>query len=196
MNFKIVAALSALTLAAGSASAAPNLLIDGDFEAFQITGTGPRYQTYGAGSLGAWTIGGMSIDTIQDGYGAISGVSVDMAGTPGPASLSQSFNALAGYTYQLKFDVGNNGGSQLDVSFGGTTTSYTPGNPATTYTLSWTAATASSQLVKFSTPDSGNNGPVLDNVVLTVTAVPEPGTYALLLSGLAAVGFVARRRQA
>lgn len=29
---------------------------------------------------------------------------------------------------------------------------------------------------------------------LTVAAVPEPGTYALLLAGLAAVGFVARRR--
>lgn len=29
-----------------------------------------------------------------------------------------------------------------------------------------------------------------------VSAVPEPGTYAMLLSGLAAVGFVARRRRA
>lgn len=31
--------------------------------------------------------------------------------------------------------------------------------------------------------------------MVTVTAVPEPGTYALLLAGLAAVGWVARRRQ-
>lgn len=30
--------------------------------------------------------------------------------------------------------------------------------------------------------------------ISNVTAVPEPGTYAMLLSGLAAVGFVARRR--
>lgn len=29
-----------------------------------------------------------------------------------------------------------------------------------------------------------------------VTAVPEPGTYAMLLAGLAAVGFVAKRRSA
>lgn len=31
--------------------------------------------------------------------------------------------------------------------------------------------------------------------LLTVTAVPEPGTYAMLLAGLGVVGFVARRRQ-
>jgi hypothetical protein len=31
--------------------------------------------------------------------------------------------------------------------------------------------------------------------LVTVTAVPEPGTYAMLLAGLGVVGFVARRRQ-
>jgi hypothetical protein len=31
---------------------------------------------------------------------------------------------------------------------------------------------------------------------LTVTAIPEPSTYALMVAGLAAVGFVARRRKA
>lgn len=30
---------------------------------------------------------------------------------------------------------------------------------------------------------------------VSVTAVPEPGTYAMLLAGLAAVGFVAKRRK-
>ena len=32
--------------------------------------------------------------------------------------------------------------------------------------------------------------------IANVSAVPEPGTYATLLSGLAAVGLVARRRRA
>lgn len=34
----------------------------------------------------------------------------------------------------------------------------------------------------------------LDNVSLSVTAVPEPGTYALMLAGLGVVGAIARRR--
>jgi len=45
--------------------------------------------------------------------------------------------------------------------------------------------------------DAGNDhGLAIDNVSLSVTAaVPEPGTYAMLLAGLGAVGFVARRRR-
>lgn len=34
-----------------------------------------------------------------------------------------------------------------------------------------------------------------DRFTLTVTAVPEPGTYAMLLAGLGLMGFMARRRQ-
>ena len=43
--------------------------------------------------------------------------------------------------------------------------------------------------------DAGNDhGLAIDDLSFSVTAVPEPGALALMLAGLAAVGFVARRR--
>lgn len=39
-----------------------------------------------------------------------------------------------------------------------------------------------------------DHGLAIDNLSFSVTAVPEPGTVALWLAGLAAIGFVARRR--
>lgn len=43
--------------------------------------------------------------------------------------------------------------------------------------------------------DVGNNhGLGIDNLTLTVSAVPEPGTYAMFLTGLAAITCIARRR--
>lgn len=43
--------------------------------------------------------------------------------------------------------------------------------------------------------DIGNDhGLAIDNVSLTVSAVPEPATFALILTGIVAVGFLARRR--
>lgn len=44
--------------------------------------------------------------------------------------------------------------------------------------------------------NTGNDhGLAIDNVSFSVTAVPEPSSYALLLAGLGAVGLIARRRR-
>jgi PEP-CTERM motif len=45
--------------------------------------------------------------------------------------------------------------------------------------------------------DAGNDhGLGIDDLSFSVTAVPEPGALAMMLAGLAAVGFIARRRSA
>ena len=54
---------------------------------------------------------------------------------------------------------------------------------------------ASGGVLTFSFHDASNDniGSLLDNV--SVSAVPEPGSVSLLLAGLAALGFAARRRR-
>ena len=190
-------AVSAL-LAGNAAHADTSLLSDGDFETFASQVATGTYTTINAGqTLGAWTVNGASVDLIRNAYGAINDVSVDLAGTPGPGYITQSFNAVAGTTYTLSWDYFKNGeGTALDVSFGGATTSYAPPAAATHASLSWTATTSGLQAVTFGTASNGNAGPVLDNVSLTsVSAVPEPQSGALLLAGLGCMGWLVRRRQ-
>jgi len=194
MKLTSLTTAAVLALSFGTAGAA-NLLADGDFEAFDPMVANGSYTVVNApGPLGAWTVGGTSVDLIQNNYGSITNVSVDLAGTPGPGSLSQDFLAQAGYTYTLKFDLSTNGGSQLDVTFAGNLYSFIPGATTTITLPTWFAAAGGTQSVKFDSVLGGSGGPVIDNVMLT--AVPEPGTYAMLLAGLAAVGFVAKRRSA
>ena len=69
-----------------------------------------------------------------------------------------------------------------------------PGLTATVTSMGW--ATGDTLWVRWiERNDAGNDhGLAVDDLSLSVSAVPEPGALALMLAGLAAVGFVARRR--
>jgi hypothetical protein len=56
------------------------------------------------------------------------------------------------------------------------------------------AATVQIKLLDLNT-DYGGNDFAVDRLSLTAAPVPEPETYALMLAGLGAVGYVARRRR-
>ncbi|MES2162598.1 MAG: choice-of-anchor C family protein [Pseudomonadota bacterium] len=198
MSKLILAAAIAAASVSGAASAA-NLIQNGDFE--NVTGVNLNdFVRVGAGesAIANWTVGGVSVDVINHSYNSILGNSIDMLGTPGPGVLSQSFNAVAGATYTLSFDLTHNPyshGAGLDVFVGGNHYAFDGSSPVTNYTFNFTTAGGSQALVFSSVGGDGYSGAVLDNVSVTA-AVPEPETYAMMLAGLGLVGFIARRRKA
>ncbi|MQA39363.1 PEP-CTERM sorting domain-containing protein [Rugamonas aquatica] len=193
----LAAAVTALT--ASGAASATNLIQNGDFE----TVSGVNLNNYvrvgaGDGAIAFWSVGGNSVDVINNSYNSISGNSIDMLGTPGPGVLSQSFTAVAGTTYTLSFDLTHNPyshGAGLDVFVGGNHYSFEGSTPVTNYTFNFTTTGGTQALVFSSVGGDGYSGAVLDNVSVTA-AVPEPETYAMMLAGLGLVGVIARRRKA
>lgn len=212
MKIATIAAVLALFVA-GTASASPvNLITNGDFESVapgSTFGSGFQVVNNGSSAITGWTVGATSVDLVRNAYNAIDGYSIDMLGTPGPGYLSQSFNVLAGQTYNLSFDMARNSGAAagqgVSVNFGGVTGSFystaAASNTLYSNTLSFTAATTGLATLSFAsaakvgTPFDNYSGAVIDNVSV-MTAVPEPETYAMLLAGLGLMGFLRRRKAA
>lgn len=197
-KFKAVAVAAAAVFSMASASAATDTYVD-DFETYS-TGTfvgGPAATS--PSSFGTWTA--------TEIFG-----SVDIVGDPAPTNQSltlSGFSTLA-YTFTLgsastvvlNFDEGAVGATKTVLLKDGVTaldwyddTGFGPvpwdggisGN-----TFSMTAGTHSFSFV------NTQGTFYLDNFSVSVTAapVPEPETYAMMLAGLGALGFMARRRRA
>lgn len=154
--------------------------------------------------LGGWTVSSGTVDLIgQPGFFEFfpaNGRYVDLDGSsPNDAGLFDKQLALAASTqYILSFDLA---GSQrgdtniVDVIFGTSSQTFTlaSADPFATYTMSFTTNAAANYQINFGNRGGDNLGALLDNV--SVTAVPEPETYALMLAGLSLIGFAARRKQ-
>ncbi len=220
------ATVCAAALVTGSAQAAGNLLVNGDFETFTglaALASSPSFQSIatsgtvyldsllgGSGPFTGWYVQGVTgnsgVDLIKGNlFGAITNVSVDMVSLPGLSFLTQSFNAVAGTTYTLKFDRWANlaGGpvlTKLNVAFGDGLSSAVaaysaPAAVVMGQTLSWKATSTGLASVTFSEDFSmAAGGNTIDNVSV-MAAVPEPETLALMLAGLGVVGTLARRRR-
>ncbi|HEX5371748.1 MAG TPA: PEP-CTERM sorting domain-containing protein [Aquabacterium sp.] len=149
-----------------------------------------------------WTVSNGSVDVIgQPAFYDLepgNGRYIDLDGSSSNAGeLTKSLAFNAGWLYTATFSLaGSNRSSTeiVDVTFGTTTATYTllATDPFATYSLTFAPAASGVFNLTFANRGGDNIGALLDNV--KVTAVPEPGSLALVLAGLGVVGFAARRR--
>jgi hypothetical protein len=212
MKIRSLAIAAAFSL--GALSAHANLLTNGGFE--DIGGAsmqGWGGYTYGAGysnPMPGWAVTGtVDITFTPSTWGpADTGThALDLNGFD-TGSISQSFATTIGQKYDVSFAYSRNVAGAPDpatavATAGGGTLNISAANDGSFGSggamlwknagFSFTASALKSTL-SFTSTVGGSGGVFLDSV--SVTAVPEPETYALMLGGLSAVAFVARRRRA
>jgi len=221
-RFRILVCATAALIAVSAQGAKANLIVDGGFETPVLGPSSPFYTNYGpvagdpnyggASFSPSWTIGGNVdiVNSLPGGWQPQSGnQSLDLVGNV-PGAISQIFATTVGQKYVLSFYYSNNGYSSpqpstADISVIGSSpllvdaVNHSGANPTnmgwTLYTHAFVADGTSATLSFFdvSNPPCCNGGIALDNV--SVTAVPEPATWAMMILGFMGVGFMAYRRK-
>lgn len=202
----VLAALAALP----TGGQAANLLVNGNFEASSSqTITPPGWTNIGhSDGVIAYSVFGTPAYDGNYYY--------DIGGYGGalPAAgdgITQSVATVIGGAYTLTFGYSSenvSGVTFLDVLIGSQFTQYALPisgtgaflKPFTTVSINYVATGISTAISFTVSPQSssfGNNDPLIDGVIFdgATGAVPEPATWAMMLSGFGLVGAAARRRR-
>jgi hypothetical protein len=186
-RFRLLGAILAAACAATGAHAAPNLVANGGFETGDLTGwvqTGDPTLA-GATCASGFGAGGSSCAAFFSTFGDTSGILQTLTGL------------TVGQTYDVSFAFESSSAATtgINASFGGQTLLDLTAAPAATpgytdYSFD-VVATSSTETLSFGLKDDFDFVE-LDDV--NVSAVPEPGSLALICTGLVAIAFVSRRR--
>ncbi len=195
------AVAAAAILAASTAFAGVNLINDGDFS---NPNQGGGYSVYSPG-INGWTstIG----DGVEIGYSPLYGLPTDNAGgqnlelnanTYGTDSYTVS-GLKVGATYDLSWDYGGRtagGPSSATVSFGGTVLADDSGSIGT-WTYNWFQVVATSTTEDLVLTAAATGAPSYGNEFtnFSLSAVPEPSTWAMMGVGFAGLAFAGYRRR-
>ena len=193
--------LTAALVAPMAAWADDNLLVNGSFEATaQANGSWYIYS-----AIPGWTAN-PAVEIRDNVVGkAQEGSNYAELDANVNGSITQSFATVAGAEYTLSFWYSNRTNTAVatnGLSFGfgngwiaapALAVNNSGDNQWSQVSYNFVASSGTTTLSFMATGSNDSYGSSLDNV--SVAAVPEPSTYALMFGGLAAVGFIARRRR-
>ena len=222
MKSRMVLGICLAMAVAAPATAATNLVTNGSFESGfsgwtvvpNVDVAAPVVIPYGVaapypgGAYGeailANTVASLSPDPVGTSMAYFS------SDTANPHSLSQMINLVAGMTYNIGFDyyapqngISNPNDAQLSFKINGMpvgatlqagSASGTPGQTWINFGSSFTAGPGGAQLLSFEFKGLGVTAADFAVDRVYVAAVPEPGVWAMMLLGFAAIGFSLRRR--
>jgi hypothetical protein len=192
MNWKWLGLTATALVAVGSVQGASAAVVFSDnFNAYneQLNWTPPANWTApGPGAVDL--IGDTPSGTDFDFYPGNGGY-VDLDGSNGVAGTLQSTPTFAAGTYTLTFDLGGNARDDVNktttITLGDFNQSINLASSDTLAPYSFTFKTTGGHLTFADlTGGNGNIGNVLDNVSLS--AIPEPATWAVMLMGFGGLG--------
>ena len=216
----LLAATVACSFGLGLANANASIVADGSFN---DPIAGGNFETFGAGSSfgtgNAWLVTNGSVNVNQASVDEIgnywpltpapgSSNSVDLDGNY-PGGIAQTINFAAAGKYVLSYFLAGNpdGGPStklLDVGIAGAGVSATQTESYATISsafgpwvlekLLFDVTAPGTATLSFQSADvSGAYGPVIGQV--SISAVPEPATWAMMILGFLGIGFMAYRRK-